>query len=107
MNCKKGDLAVVVDAYNPGNIGTILTVIRSHRNQKSLKVEPGDHIWLVSAPRPMTYECSGTLTYRKKGPVPDSYMRPIRGLPLGGKENNALSKPVKRGKVRQKEAVSR
>ena len=82
MNCKPGDLAIVVAAHNPCNIGSILRVLKSHRNQKSLLIEPGDHIWLVQATHPQAYEKGQKIIYRIKGPVPDSVLRPIRGLPL-------------------------
>ena len=80
MNCKPGDLAIVVDAHNPCNIGSILRILKSHRNQTSLLIEPGDHIWLVQATHPQAYERGQKIIYRMKGPVPDSVLRPIRGL---------------------------
>jgi len=83
MNCKPGDLAIVVDAYNPCNIGSILKVLKTHRNQRELLVEPGDHIWMVQATHPQAYEIGQKIVWRTKGPVPDSFLRPIRGLPLG------------------------
>ena len=82
MNCKPGDLAVSVDACNTSNIGSIVRVVRSHHNQNSINHAPGDHIWLVNAPHPMTYDRDGKLFHRKKRPVPDSCLRPIRALPL-------------------------
>ena len=83
-NCKPGDLALIVDAYNPENIGTILKVIKPHWNQRALTIEAGDFLWTAEAPRQMTYARSnGKLYFRKKGPVPDSLLRPIRGNPLG------------------------
>ena len=52
MNCKPGDLAVVVDAYNPTNIGSILRILRTHEDQAALLIEPGDHIWTMVATHP-------------------------------------------------------
>lgn len=83
MNCKPGDLAVVVEAYNPSNIGSIVRVLRTHPNQSVIAIEPGDHIWTMKATHPQAYEVEGELVYRSSGPVPDSYLRPIRGYPLG------------------------
>jgi hypothetical protein len=51
-------------------------------NKRYALVEPGDHIWLVQATHPQAYERGQKITYRMKGPVPDSVLRPIRGLPL-------------------------
>ncbi len=82
-NCKPGDLAIVVDAYNPANIGTIVRVIRVHPNQGAMCKEPEDLLWFASAPRPMSYDVGGKIILRKKGPVPESLLRPIRGGPLG------------------------
>ena len=31
----------------------------------------------------MSYDADGKIILRKKGPVPDSQLRPIRGYPLG------------------------
>ena len=83
MNCKPGDLAVVVDAYNPTNIGSILRILRTHEDQAALLIEPGDHIWTMVATHPQAYEQNGEIHYLISGPVPDSVLRPIRGLPLG------------------------
>ena len=82
LNCKPGDLAVIVTAYNLENIGTILRVLKTHKNQKAVLADKEDHIWLAVAPRPMTYEVGGKLIRRKRGAVPDSVLRPIRGLPF-------------------------
>ena len=61
MNCQPGDLAVVVEAYNPNNIGLILRVLHSHPNQKALFIEPGDHIWTAQSHQPQTYDVEGAL----------------------------------------------
>jgi hypothetical protein len=80
FNCKPGDLAVIVDAYNPENIGTFVKVIRAHKNQFALDKPEGDILWLVEGNRPMSYDISGRIRKRKNGPAPDSSMRPIRGI---------------------------
>ena len=98
LNCKPGDLAVIVTAYNLENIGTILRVMKTHKNQKAVLADKEDHIWLAVAPRPMTYEVGGKLIRRKKGAVPDSVLRPIRGLPFSQekkKENLNLKTLIK------------
>lgn len=81
LNCKPGDMAVVVTAHNPENIGTILRVIKAHEDQNALVDFKGQHIWFVEAPRPMTYNVGGKLVMRRRGAVPDAILRPIRGLP--------------------------
>ena len=80
FNCKPGDLAVIVDAYNPENIGTFVKVLRAHKNQFDLVKPEGDVLWLVEASRPMSYDVSGRIYKRKKGAAPDSSLRPVRGI---------------------------
>ena len=38
---------------------------------------------MVQATHPQAYEKGQKIVWRTKGPVPDSVLRPIRGLPLG------------------------
>ena len=59
LNCKPGDLAVVITAHNPENIGTIVRVIKKHHNQNALVDFKGSHIWMAEAPRPMLYDVGG------------------------------------------------
>ena len=79
--CKPGDLAIVVEAYNAGNIGTIVHVIGLYSGQNAVCAPEGDVIWLARASKLMTYAEPSTLKRRRLGPVPDSQLRPIRGLP--------------------------
>ena len=83
LNCRPGDLAIVVEAFNPINIGAIVKVIGKHRNQRVLCASPEEFIWLIEAPYPLTYEVKGKVVHKRKGSVPDSGLQPIRGLPLG------------------------
>ena len=80
FNCKPGDLAVIVDAYNPENIGTFVKVLSAHKNQLALDKPEADLLWFVEGSRPMSYDVSGRIRKCKKGPAPDSSMRPIRGI---------------------------
>jgi hypothetical protein len=90
--CKPGDLAVVVEAYNACNIGTIVHVIGLYPSQTAVCAPQGDVIWQAQASHPMTYDESGVLKRRRVGPVPDSQLRPIRGAPqaMTIKEPNGL-----------------
>jgi hypothetical protein len=81
--CAAGDLAVVVYAHNTINIGTIVKVLSLHPNQFEIQTHPDDVLWTCKAAHPMTYEVGNKKRKRKIGPIPDSYMRPIRGEPLG------------------------
>ena len=83
LNCRPGDIAITVEAFNPINIGSIVRVLHKHHNQSALTVEPDDFLWYVEAAHYLTY-CKGEKVFRRKrGAAPDSYLRPIRGNPLG------------------------
>ena len=77
--CKPGDLAIVVEAYNPCNIGTIVHVIGLYSGKSRICAPEGDVIWLAQASQPMTYSDPSKLSRRRRGPIPDSQLRPIRG----------------------------
>lgn len=79
--CKPGDLAIVIEAYNPCNIGTIVHVIGLYSGKSRICAPEGDVIWLAQASQPMTYAAPSKLSRRRRGPVPDSQLRPIRGQP--------------------------
>jgi hypothetical protein len=83
LNCRPGDLAITVEAYNAINIGSIVRVLHKHHNQSALVVEPDDFLWYVEAAHYLTYSRGLKFTRRKRGAAPDSYLRPIRGNPLG------------------------
>lgn len=81
--CYPGDLAVVIEAYNADNIGTIVKVVCLHPDQRELLVPPTDTLWTVEARHLMTYDYGGKKRGKRIGPVPDSYLQPIRGEPMG------------------------
>lgn len=80
-NCKPGDLAIVIKAYNACNVGTIVKVLRPNGDQTALYTPNADVIWLAEAAHLLTYDYGGVLKTERIGPVPDSYLRPIRGNP--------------------------
>jgi hypothetical protein len=79
--CKPGDLAIIIEAFKAGNIGTIVHVIGLYSGKIGICAPEGDVIWLARASQPMTYAEPSRLKRRRLGPVPDSQLRPIRGLP--------------------------
>ena len=81
--CSPGDLAVIVYAYNTVNIGTIVKVLAVHQDQLEIQSNPDDVLWTCQAAHPMTYAIGSRKKKIKTGPVPDSYMKPIRGEPMG------------------------
>jgi hypothetical protein len=86
MNCKPGDLAIIVWSHCPENIGRIVEVIRpAIRGIDFFAGETGNLItWVVKADRPLV----------RRGPhyepIPPAYersylddcLRPVTGLPI-------------------------
>ena len=79
--CKPGDLAVVVDAFNANNIGTIVLIVAPHDGTGELVYRTDQPVWLVSSYRHMTWTIKDQIFLLKEGPVPDSQLQPIRGVP--------------------------
>jgi hypothetical protein len=77
--CHPGDLAIIVNAYNQANIGLIVKVLQLHPDQFAIDAPDGDAIWTCQAHHQMVYDIGGKKRKRLKGPVPDSYMYPIKG----------------------------
>lgn len=85
FNCKIGDLAIVVSALLPENLGQIVEVLGPQTELPFKLTGPG-HVWQVRA-----VSGRGSLYYRfdkeervvqhVEGPVPDCRLRPVRGLP--------------------------
>jgi hypothetical protein len=100
--CKPGDLAVVIWAHNQENLGTIVKILQVHPDQKTVVKPEGDTVWTAQAPRPMTYEDGGVIKRRRKGPVPDSQLQPIRGANPKAKQTGT-SKAKSRTVVRERD----
>jgi hypothetical protein len=81
LNCCAGDLAIAIKAHNPSNIGSIVKVLRKHPNQYIIPDEIGQFIWMVEGSHLLTYTKGGRTYRQKRGAVPDSYLKPIKGQP--------------------------
>jgi hypothetical protein len=84
LNCKIGDLAIVVSAELPQNIGYIVEVIGIHTDKPLLLERPG-HVWQVrgaSGRKGLHYQFrdTGLVVQHSEGPVPDLCLRAIAGL---------------------------
>ena len=66
---------------NPSNIGSIVTVLRKHPNQYIIPDEIGQFIWMVEGSHHLTYSKGGRIYRQKRGAVPDTYLKPIKGQP--------------------------
>jgi len=90
-HCRPGDLAVVISASNPGNLGRIVWVVCVHDGKGALSMPKAKGtVWLVedAGGRLMTWTSakSGRRWRRKRGPVPDSQLQPIRAVGEQGVE---------------------
>ena len=47
LNCKLGDLAIIIDAYNAVNIGAIVRIIATHKKQNALDKEADEMLLKV------------------------------------------------------------
>ena len=89
QKCKPGDLAVVINADLPSNLGSIVRVIETHDGSSPIRFDFEGKVWWVSCEHPMTWTLNGKTYRMKEGPVPDGRLQPIRGLRR--KENSLLS----------------
>lgn len=76
MNCKPGDLAIMVSSEIQENIGLIFEVISLHIEASN---EYGKPVWNITSPR-KTMSGDGELS--QDGIAFDSQLRPITGLPI-------------------------
>jgi hypothetical protein len=84
LNCKVGDLAIVVSAKLPQNVGQIVEVIGLQTGKPFALTDPGQ-VWEVRAVsgRDSLYyllERTGRVVQHVQGPVPDSRLRPVSGI---------------------------
>lgn len=84
LNCRVGDLAIVVNAQLPQNLGQIVEVIGLPSNVPFPLPGPG-HVWLVRtvSGRDALYyrfEKTGRVVRHAEGPVPDCRLRALPGL---------------------------
>jgi hypothetical protein len=94
LNCSAGDLAIAIKAHNPSNIGSIVTVLRKHPNQYIIPDEIGQFIWMVEGSHLLTYTKGGRTYRQKRGAVPDSYLKPIKGQPSNDQLVTGQPEPI-------------
>jgi hypothetical protein len=93
LRCRPDDLAVIVFAENTQNIGLIVRVLKRHCGRGRFAVQDKGPLWSVACAQHMTYKLGDEYIARKRGPVPDAYMQPIRGdkLPVESTERSSLA----------------
>ncbi len=82
MRCKAGDLAVVLSAVHKSNVGKFVNVIKLYPPDGGVNLAGDQRVWLVESYAPLTWRTGKKLWCGILGPVPDSALQPIRGLPL-------------------------
>ena len=67
--CKPGDLAIVIDAWHPCNLGTIVQVIRPADSSGDIIFDAdAGLVWWCKSSRPMKWTCHGK-TGKGDGPI--------------------------------------
>lgn len=83
MNCKPGDLAVVVTAGDGGNIGLFVTVLENARADHEVQLTEPGQVWHCEAKGKIKYvDIFGRIGLFADGPIPDECLRPIRPSPI-------------------------
>lgn len=78
--CKPGDMAIVIDAQNPDNIGLIVRVLGLHdREAANFRHDLGP-VWTCDCAHPMVWTRDGRTHLARTGPIPDRLLQPIRGM---------------------------
>ncbi len=78
--CKPGDMAIVIDAQNPDNIGLIVTVMGLHDPEAANFRHDLGPVWTCECAHPMIWTRDGRPHMAHSGPIPDRLLQPIRGL---------------------------
>jgi hypothetical protein len=83
LRCRPGDLAIVIQAQFPTNMGRIVRIIGVDDRKGDLLFPLQTPTWEVRCELPMTWRSNNKRFRRKQGPVPDACLQPIRGNFIG------------------------
>jgi len=83
LRCKPGDLAIVIKAKNKCNLGRIVRVTQLDQGSGPLFYPASTPTWLTESAHRMTWYVQGKRIQRKRGPIPDAHLQPVRGIPPG------------------------
>ena len=78
--CKPGDMAIVIDAQNPDNIGLIVRVLGLHDPETANFKHDLGPVWTCECAQSMVWTREGRPHVARSGPIPDRLLQPIRGL---------------------------
>lgn len=78
--CKPGDLAVIVSATHPTNLGGIVRVIAPYCGPGAAHHPSGGPVyWIIDSHQPLTWSLPGKVFQKTSGPALDTQLQPIRG----------------------------
>lgn len=78
LNCRPGELAIVINSFDSVNIGSIVKVLG-----RDARASHKAFMWKVHAKHLLTYAKGDKHFRRTKGSLADTDLQPIRGYPLG------------------------
>lgn len=99
MNCKPGDLAIIIGASRtPELIGYIVEVVSLAYDREAYETNKGvaaldaggePQLWRVRGTRPLPWRIrDGSLAYAVEVPVRDVCLRPLNGIPVDEETGN-------------------
>jgi hypothetical protein len=91
MNCKPGDLAIIIASDFPEEIGMVVEVLPD-----SLVDEEFGFCWHIRAKRPVACwdPATGKDVFNSEFCVPDSDLRPVTGLPVHDEVTDDIKEPA-------------
>jgi hypothetical protein len=88
MNCKPGDLAILIHANLPENLGAIVEVIRPCEIF-------GPGYWVCSSTTPRRGVIGNrVISAKAENSAHDSWLRPVSGLPIDDEVTEDLKEPT-------------
>ncbi|MGG5541935.1 hypothetical protein P4G95_09040 [Burkholderia vietnamiensis] len=85
MNCKPGDLAIIVASIFPEEIGVIVEVMRIGVPGVDFHPDANAPAWIVKSDRPLPryfHETKKFYSWSNEKPIADARLRPVSGLPI-------------------------
>jgi len=95
MNCKPGDLAIIVKSMVPANIGKIVMVLKFYKTDDRfgpLWFVDGENISEAVGLRDLDYRVRRDSARPLYGP--DDWMKPVSGLPVDDEVTEDLKEPA-------------
>ena len=78
MKCFEGDMAIIIDAYNPENIGKIVKVLRKQTMRERLRIRHQGTVWIVHSAEKLKWNMWGRHFMENFGPVPENQLQPLK-----------------------------